>query len=396
MAAHKEFKTFTENNVVRSMSLKFEPANERQKILLGALESPDVDLVGVFGPSGTGKSFVVLLYGLSKVRENKYKRMIVIRPLVSLSKSRLIDSSELGEMYFETVSSYLVDVAGDYVDMTELKSFFEDKRVVFVDPNFLAGRTFDNSLIFLDDVQYLSPEIITEAIVRMGKNSKLVIAGDPILQALEGKPRNTAAIARELLMGEEKALVINMGISDIVRPGSRRGFKLALESRLRRRNLSEEEAKIKAVLQSHAPDADIVTVAWLKDLKEKFGTHTAPDVLAIAKENTLSRLIGKKGERINKAQEEVGMHIRAIELTQDLGEVVKAIHPVGWIRKHIASVEVEGAELVVYVDPDEYGAFVGKQGSYVRFLDEALRKILGLGVRGRHAEKTVEKRKKGK
>jgi phosphate starvation-inducible protein PhoH len=378
------------------MSLKFEPVNEKQKMLVGALESPDIDIVGVFGPSGTGKSFVVILHGISKLREEKYKRMIIIRPLVSISRSKLLDSSTLGEMYYETASSYLLDVAGDYIDLPELKSFLDSRKIVFVDPEFLTGRTFDNSLIFLDDVQYLNPEIIPEAIIRVGKNSKLVVAGDPVLQALEGKTRNTAAIARELLLGEERSLVINMGVNDIVRPGSKRGFKLALESRLRRRSLSEEENKVKAVLQSHAPDADIVTVVWLKDLKEKYSSQSAPDVLAIAKENTLSRLIGKKGERINKAQEEAGVHIRAIELTNDLGEIVKAIHPVGWIRKHIESVEIEGAELVVYVDPEEYGAFVGKQGTYIRFLDEALKRILGLGVRGRHAEKSVDKRKKAK
>lgn len=378
------------------MSLKFEPVNEKQKMLVGALESPDIDIVGVFGPSGTGKSFVVILHGISKLREEKYKRMIIIRPLVSISRSKLLDSSYLGEMYYETASSYLLDVAGDYIDLPELKNFLDSRKIVFVDPEFLTGRTFDNSLIFLDDVQYLNPEIIPEAIIRVGRNSKLVVAGDPVLQALEGKTRNTAAIARELLLGEERSLVINMGVNDIVRPGSKRGFKLALESRLRRRSLSEEENKVKAVLQSHAPDADIVTVVWLKDLKEKYSSQSAPDVLAIAKENTLSRLIGKKGERINKAQEEAGVHIRAIELTNDLGEIVKAIHPVGWIRKHIESVEIEGAELVVYVDPEEYGAFVGKQGTYIRFLDDALKRILGLGVRGRHAEKSVDKRKKAK
>mgnify|MGYP000163473017 CR=1 FL=1 len=322
------------------MSLMFEPANEKQKMLIGALDSPDVDIVGVFGPSGTGKSFVVILHGISRLKEGKYKRMIIIRPLVSLIRSKPLDSTTLGELYYEATSSYLLDVAGDYIDMSELKSLLENKKIIFVDPDFLAGRTFDNSLIFLDDVQYLNPEIIPEAIIRVGRNSKLVVAGDPILQALEGRPRNTATIARELLLGEERSLTIDMRINDIVRPGSKRGFKLALETRLRKRSLSEEENKVKAIIQSHAPDAELVTVVWLKDLKEKYGTQTSPDVLAVSKEYMLSRLIGKKGERINKAQEEAGVHIRAIELTNDLGEIVKAIHPVGWIRKHITSVEI--------------------------------------------------------
>ncbi len=377
---------------------EFQPVTQKQKLLYNALDNKEIELVGVFGPSGTGKSFVVLLYGIKAIKEGKFNRLVVARPLVSLLQSRVYNSVELGSLFFELASSYLMDIVSGYVDEGTIRELSASGKLVFVDPSFLTGRTFDDSLVFLDDVQFLDPSILPEAIIRIGSNSKLVIAGDPVLQVLAGNENNTAIIARELLLGEEKALVIDMGVEDIVRPGSKRGFKLALETKLRRRPLTEDEQRVKSILLSHAPDAEIVSVVWLKDLKEKFGAKTAPDVLVIAKENTLSRLIGKKGERINKAQEEAGVQIRGIELTNDLSDIVKAIHPVGWIRKHIVKVELVGAELEVHVNSEEYGAFVGKGGSYIRFLDEAVRRMLGIGVRGRHAElpKAEEEKKKRK
>ncbi|AKG38793.1 MAG: PhoH family protein [Infirmifilum sp.] len=379
------------------MSVKeFQPATQKQKLLYNALDNREVDLLGVFGPSGTGKSFVVLLYAVNALLEGKFKRVVVARPLVSLLQYRVFNSVELGKLYYELASSYLYDIVTGHVDEKSLQDLVSSGRLIFIDPGFLTGRTFDDTLVFLDDVQFLDSSILPEALIRMGSNSKLVIAGDPVLQILTGNERNTAIIARELLLGEERALVIDFGVEDIVRPGSKRGFRLALETRLRRRQLREEEVRVKSILLSHAPDADIISVVWLHDLKEKYSCKTSPDVLVIVKENSLSRLIGRKGERINKAQEEAGVQIRAIELTNDLSSIVKAIHPVGWIHKHIVKVELAGGELEVYVNPDEYGAFVGKSGAYVRFLDDGLKRMLGIGVRGRHAEppKTEEKKRK--
>ncbi|MEZ0345730.1 MAG: PhoH family protein [Infirmifilum sp.] len=379
------------------MSIKeFQPATQKQKLLYNTLDNKEIDLIGVFGPSGTGKSFVVILYGVKAILEQKYQRMVVARPLVSLLQSRVFNSVELGKLYYELASAYLYDIATGYIEEKTIKDLMSEGKLVFIDPGFLTGRTFDNTLVFLDDVQFLDPLILPEALIRIGSNSKLVIAGDPVLQILSGNERNTAIIARELLLGEEKSLVIDFGVEDIVRTGSKRGFRLALETRLRRRTLTEEEKKVRGVLLSHAPDADIISVIWLRDLKDKYGAKTSPDVLVIVKENSLSRLIGKRGERINKAQEEAGAQIRGIELTNDLSEIIRAIHPVGWIHKHIVKVELAGGELEVYVNPEEYGAFVGKEGAYVRFLDDALKRILGIGVRGRHAElhRAEEKKRK--
>ncbi len=359
---------------------------KNQAMLKAALESGDADIVGVFGPSGTGKSFVVLLHGIEYLEKGRYRRIVLVRPLVKLSEAKVLSSVDMGKLYYDLVSRYLYDILEEHVGGEKLERLLGEGKIAVVDPNFLAGRTFEHSLVFLDDAQYAHPSVLPELLLRMGEGSKLVIAGDPILQVFPGEEKNTAAIARELLLGEENSIIVDMGVNDLVRPGSRKGFKLALEMRLRRRVMNEEEKRVYMVASSHAPDADIITVVWLRDLKEKYGLDTPPDALIIVKEDTLSRLIGKRGERINKVEKETGLALRGIELTMDLSSLVKSIHPVGWMRKHIVSAEIVGTNLVVYVNPEEYGAFVGKGGAHIRFLDEAMRRMLGIGVRGRHAK----------
>ncbi len=369
------------------------PATEKQKHLVAALESSDADLVGAFGPTGTGKSFITCLYGIGAVKAGKYTRFVIVRPIREIMSRKLLSSTELGDLYYEMSLSYLQGLVAPYIQPSEVKSLVEDGKIEFVDPNFLIGRTFDKSLVFLDDVQFLSVDVITEALVRVGTDSKLVVAGDPLLQ-LAPDEKNGAALARELLLGEERAIVVDFGIKDIVRPGAKRGFKLAIEMKLRKRSLNEEEKKVLNVAYTHAPDTDIVTVVLLKDIKEKFGVTRAPDVLIIAKEGYLGRLIGKRGERINKVQDETGYFIRAVELTTELRDIILALHPVGWIDRHIGEVDVAGSNLEVEVNSKEFGAFVGQKGAYVRFLDEAMRRLLGIGIRARSVQMEVKPKKR--
>ncbi|MCC6049907.1 MAG: PhoH family protein [Thermofilum sp.] len=367
------------------------PANERQKQLLAALESADVDVVGAFGPSGTGKSFVTCLYGIKAVSEGRYSRFVIARPLVDVSSGRRYSAVELGNLFFDIASSYLYDLTAGVIGEDQVRKLLSEGKILFADPSFLMGRTFDKSLILLDDAQYVPPEVVHEALLRVGNASKLVIAGDPVFQVTGSN--NGAALAREILLGQERTFVVDFGIRDIVRPGAKRAFKLALEAKMRARSLSEEEKKLLNLIYVHAPDAQVITVVDLRPYKEKHGVKTSPDALVISKENYLGRLIGKGGERIRKVEEESGLSLRGVELTLDLKQLIVAIHPVGWIRKYVNDADVVGVNLEVEVDSENFGAFVGQKGVFVRFLDEVMRNLLGIGIRAKTAESAKEEKK---
>ncbi len=360
-------------------SYEIKPYNERQKQLLAALESKDVDIVGVFGPSGTGKSFITCLYGIKALSGNKFSRFVIVRPLVDLNTGRRYSSIELGGLFFDLASSYLFDLISVALDKESVGKQLESGKLVIADPSFLAGRTFEETLVFLDDSQYLLPEVIYEALLRIGNDSKLVIAGDPVFQA--DSPSNGAAIAREVLKGQERAFVVDFGVQDIVRPGAKRAFKLALEMKLRKREMNEEERKILSLIYSHAPDAQVITVADLRSFKEKYEIRNAPDALIISKDGFLGRLIGKGGERISRIEKDSGISIRGIELTLDFKQLVCSLHPLGWIRKHVGNADIIGVNIEIEVDSENLGAFVGQKGVFVRFLDEVFRKLLGVGLK---------------
>lgn len=376
---------------------KIKPMTEKQKFFINALANERIDLIGAFGPTGTGKSFTASIFSIDMVLVDKYEKFIVSKPIIDIKTGKEYTIAELGETYSKVALDYLYDITSNVLSRNELNKLIEEGRIIVADPHFLRGRTFDNSIVLLDDAQLISIETLTEVLIRLGQHSKLIIAGDPILQKIDVTGlKDGATLARELLIGEEKAVVIDFGLKDIVRPGAKKGVKLALELRMRRRPLTEEEQRILDTSYMYAPDADIVTVAFVKDEKEKFKLENVPDALIISKEDYLGRLVGKGGERIKSIEKDTGLSLRAVELTLDLKPIITALHPVGWIGKHIIDVDFAGPDLEVVVDPANFGAFLGLRGAHVRLIDSVMKKILNVGVRAKQAQVRKEPKKRRK
>ncbi|MET1128378.1 MAG: PhoH family protein [Thermoproteota archaeon] len=372
---------------------KLKPMSPGQEEMLEALQSDEYEIVGLFGPTGSGKSLFSVVYGIDSVLEGKYKRFILSRPVVDVVTGREITAQELGQQYYEIAMAYLRDILEGFIEWPKVKELIESGKILFADTHFLRGRTFDDSVIFLDDAQNIPAESGIEIMMRIGRNSKFVVAGDPVFQKPHGMERDGATVIREVLIGEEGARVVDLGLKDIVRPGARRGIRLLIEARMRARPLSEVEKRVMEAARVYAPDADVITVAEFIDAKKTFEIEAdhVPDALIVVKEGYLGRLVGRGGERIQRIEEDTELRLRAVELTLDFTNVIRAIHPVSWIYKHIVDVDFEGPHLAVRVKSDEFGAFVGQRGFYVKFVDAVFRKLLGVGVK---AYEAIEERRR--
>ncbi|MCC6025035.1 MAG: PhoH family protein [Desulfurococcaceae archaeon] len=374
---------------------KLQPQSPGQEEIVKVLADKKYEIVGLFGPTGSGKSLFSVMYGLDSVITGRYRRFVITRPIIDVVSGKELTAADLGELYYKIVQSYIEDLVSGFVEWSKVQELINRGQVVIADSHYLKGRTFDDSVILLDDAQSLPVESAIEVITRLGKNSRLIIAGDPVFQRSIGS-RDSASMLRELLLGEENARIVDLGLKDIVRPGARRGIKLLLESKMRSRQLDETEKLVLSSARVHAPDADIVTVVNLIDLKKIYGItseHT-PDALIISKEGYQGRVIGKGGERIQAIEKDTEMRIRAVELTLDFKPFIRAVHPVSWIYKHVVDVDFAGPNIAVKVESSAYGAFVGQRGAHVRFLDHFFRKILDTGVRCYEVE--VEERESRK
>ena len=360
---------------------KVEPQTSGQERVKKALAS-DKDLIGIFGPTGTGKSLLAISYALSSVAKGRYARAIISRPVVDVVTGKEFTLMSNPETYRTVAGEYLKDILSEFADFSEVEKLMNSGRLVLADPHFLRGRTFDKAIIIVDDSQSVTPEAIIEIITRLGRESKLVIAGDPVFQRTSELTSNGAILARDILIGEESAEVVDLGIKDIVRPGAKRGVKLLLELQMRKRKLNDSERAVLESIKVHAPDADVITVVDLQEAKRKWNIsseHT-PDILIVVKEGHLGRLIGTGGERIQGVEEDTGVKVRAIQHTLDFKEYIRAIHPVSWVHKHVRDVDFVGPQLRVEILSEAIGPMLGQRGTHIKFLDEVFKKLLGVGV----------------
>lgn len=378
-----------------SLLSRLEARSPGQEEILKVLSDRKVEIIGLFGPTGCGKSLFSIAYGIDMVTSGKYKRFILTRPLIDVVTGRELTAADMGEMYYRVISSYIDDLLSGLVEPGKIHELVAQGKVVFADSHYLKGRTFDDSVVFIDDAQNLPVESAIEIMTRMGHNSRLIIAGDPVFQRSIGS-KDSASMIRELLLNEENARVVDLGLKDIVRPGARRGIKLLLESKMRNRSLSEVEKQIASTARIHAPDADIVTIVELKDLKTTYNitSENVPDAILVSKEGYQGRLIGKGGERITAMEKDLGMKLRAVEASLDFKPLIRAVHPVSWIYKHIVDVDFAGPNLAVKIESNAYGPFVGQKGIYVRFVEHVFKKLLDVGVRVYEVEVAESKRKK--
>lgn len=375
---------------------KVKPMSPGQQELMKSLLSDEYEVIGVFGPTGTGKSLISLLYGLEAVTSGRYRRFIVARPIVDVVTNREVTSLEAGDMYYDLASAYLKDLLTGLVEWSDVEALIRQGKLVFADTHYLRGRTFDHSVVLIDDAQAVSPESAIEVFMRIGRESKFIVAGDPVLQSFLGSDASGITVLREVLLGEERAKVVDLGLKDIVRPGAKRGIRLLLEMKMRKRPLSESERRVVEVARTHSPDADVITALDLLVDKSRFNISVehVPDALIVVKEGYLARLIGRGGERITKMEREVGMKLRALELTLNFVDFIRAIHPVAWAHKHVVDADFAGPSILVKVK-GEFGAFVGQKGSHVKFMNSAFRRLMGVGLVAREieeAEKTSAKR----
>lgn len=167
--------------------------NFEQAMALDLLLDDDIKLVSLSGKAGTGKTLLAMAAGLSKViDEERYKRLMISRPISPLGK----DLGYLPGTKDEKLNPWMQPI---YDNMDILLSLHDeksgkdpkDKRKAsmkdFIDYGFLElepltyirGRSLPDQFIIIDESQNLTPHEMKTIITRAGKNTKIVLTGDP-------------------------------------------------------------------------------------------------------------------------------------------------------------------------------------------------------------------------
>jgi PhoH-like ATPase len=159
--------------------------NREQNFALNLLMDPQIDLVTLLGPAGTGKTLLALAAGLVQTLEaNRFIEIIMTRVTIPLGE----DIGFLPGTEEEKMEPWM----GALMDNLEVLTQSQEggnwgraatndllrNRIKIRSLNFMRGRTFLNRFIILDEAQNLTPKQMKALITRAGPGTKIACLGN--------------------------------------------------------------------------------------------------------------------------------------------------------------------------------------------------------------------------
>jgi PhoH-like ATPase len=156
--------------------------NIEQEHALWLLNNPKIQLVGLSGIAGAGKTLLAIASGLDQVigANPIYKKIVIVRPVISVGKELGFLPGEIDEKmepWMKPIYDAIYVVLKD-TDKSKVQYLF-DSGVIEVAPlSYIRGRSIHNAFIYIDESQNISKSEIKTILTRTGLKSKVVVAGD--------------------------------------------------------------------------------------------------------------------------------------------------------------------------------------------------------------------------
>ncbi|SDJ58899.1 PhoH-like ATPase [Ferrimonas sediminum] len=159
------------------------PKNVYQGMAMQALLDPNIDMVILTGPAGSGKTLLSLAAALEQVVEQRrYDKVIVTRNTPEIAESiGFLPGTEEEKMtpWLAAVTDTLeVLHKQDESPAGSLQYIMDKANIQFKSMNFMRGRSIQNAFVLLDECQNLTPSQLKTIITRMGEGTKLVCSGN--------------------------------------------------------------------------------------------------------------------------------------------------------------------------------------------------------------------------
>ncbi len=145
----------------------------------------------IVGKAGSGKTMLACQVALDMFFKRMINKIIITRPTVSTEDNGFLpgDEKEKMEPWLVPIRSNMRKV---YNKPQILEKMETDESVELVSLAHFRGRTFENSVIIVDEFQNLTRSQLGMALGRLGKNSTMIFCGDN--QQIDLKDKNYSAI----------------------------------------------------------------------------------------------------------------------------------------------------------------------------------------------------------
>ena len=159
------------------------PRDIYQAMALHLLMDPNIHLVNLTGAAGSGKTILALAAAIEMtVASKRYKRIIATRSTQGLDEDiGFLPGTEAEKMepWLGAITDNLEALHEDDENAhSSVEYILQKVPLQFKSLNYIRGRSFQHSLILIDESQNLTPHQIKTIVTRAGNGSKVVCLGN--------------------------------------------------------------------------------------------------------------------------------------------------------------------------------------------------------------------------
>lgn len=168
------------------------------------------------GIAGTGKTKIGISMAMEGMLDNKYDRIVITRPVVQAGENL----GHLPGSFEEKLNPYLMplfDEIETYLTDSELRDWQANGKLEIAPIAFMRGRNFHNTFIVADEAQNMTEAQLIMLLTRIGKNSKMVINGDPTQCDLPNNKGGAFMYLLEKLQGVTNLGTVYLDKHDVIR-----------------------------------------------------------------------------------------------------------------------------------------------------------------------------------
>lgn len=151
------------------------PRNENQAKYIEALGK--ADQVIVFGPAGTGKTYVVSTFAANAYHMKEVNKVVITRPHIPVGK----DIGFLPGTLEEKAAPWalpVLDVLERHLGKGVVETALKNGNIEVAPLALMRGRSFDDAFVICDEAQNITLPELKMLVTRIGEGSTLVLNGD--------------------------------------------------------------------------------------------------------------------------------------------------------------------------------------------------------------------------
>lgn len=183
--------------------------NEAQRLFLNAIDRHDI--IFAIGSAGTGKTHIAVAAAAALVKQKWAHKIVICRPARGAGQTSGFLPGDLGEK-LRPLMTPIYDILGKTSTDAGIPGYVE-----LCSFEYMRGRTFDDAIVIVDEVQNATFEELEMVLTRLGKDAKMFLTGDPAQSDLKGPAAGALPLLLKLLAEDTDFPVVHFTEVDNLR-----------------------------------------------------------------------------------------------------------------------------------------------------------------------------------